>query len=199
MLRRRGADSGGEDLDLYQYAYLAGGSPRVAESAVVQLTERGTLSLGTTRLRVIGEERPEHPVEIAVVVACPRSKPVREVIETVRNSPEVDAVARRLVSLGLVRRWRGKPTRAGRRCLADAAAAGRVPAYALHGPAALVPGSARRGPADSHPVPDGLGRTLIRMGKALDDGRGHDTDSSAEGGGSDGFGGGGGGGGGGSD
>lgn len=192
MFRRGGVDSGGEDLDLYQYAYLAGGGLRVAESAVVSLTERGTLSLGAARLRVIGGEHPEHPVELAVIVACPRSKPVREVIEAVRHSSAVDVVARRLVSLGLVRRWRRKPTRAGRRRLAAAASAGQVPAYALHGSAALVPGSARRGPLDAHPVPDGLGRTLIRMGKALDDGRGHGTDSSADGGGSGGGGGGGG-------
>ncbi|WP_031010035.1 TIGR04222 domain-containing membrane protein [Streptomyces sp. NRRL F-5727] len=191
MFRRGGADSGGEDLDLYQYAYLAGGGLRVAESVVVSLTERRTLSLGAARLRVIGEEHPEHPVELAVIAACPRSKPIREVIEAVRHSSEVDEFARGLVSLGLVRRWRRKPTRAGQRCLAYAAAAGRVPAYALHGPAALVTGSARRGSLDTHLVPDDLGRTLIRMGKALDDGRGHGTDSSADGGGIGGGGGGG--------
>lgn len=183
MFRRGGADSGGEDLDPYQYAYLAGGGLRVAESAVVSLTESGTLSLGAARLRVIGEERPEHPVELAVIAACPRSKPVREVIEAVRHSSEVDELARCLISLGLVRRWRRKATRAGRRCLAEAASAGHVPAYALHGPAALVPGSARRGPLDAHPVPGDLGRTLIRMGKALDDDRGHGMDSGANGGG----------------
>ncbi|MFJ5934039.1 TIGR04222 domain-containing membrane protein [Streptomyces sp. NPDC093071] len=187
--RRGGTGGAGGDLDLYQYAYLAGGGLRVAESAVVSLTERGTLSLGAARLRVTGEERPEHPVELAVVVACPRSKPVREVIESVGHSSEVDVIARRLVSLGLVRRWRRKPTRAGRRRLADAASAGQVPAYALRGPAALVPGSARRGPLDVHPALGDLGRALTRMGKALDDDRGHGTDSSADAGG---FGGGGG-------
>lgn len=191
MFRRGEADSGGEDLDAYQYAYLAGGGLRVAESVVVSLIERGTLSLGAARLRVIGEERPEHPVELAVIVACPRSKPVREVIEAVRHSPEVDKLSRRLVSLGLVRRRGRKPTRAGRRRLADAASAGDVPAYALHGHAALVPGSARRGSVGAHPVSDTLGRTLIRMGKALDDDRGHGTDSGTDGGG---FGGGAGGG-----
>ncbi len=191
MFRRGGVDSGGEDLDLYQYAYLAGGALRVAESVVVSLTERGTLSLGAARLRVLVEELPEHPVELAVIAACPRSKPLREVIEAVRHSSEVDDVARRLVSLGLVRRRRRKPTRAGRRSLAHAASEGRVPAYALHGPAALVTGSARRGPLGTHPVPDDLGRTLIRMGKALDDDRGHGTDSGADGGGIGGGGGGG--------
>ncbi|MFF2305941.1 TIGR04222 domain-containing membrane protein [Streptomyces sp. NPDC058128] len=190
MLRRGEADSIGEDLDVYEYAYLAGAGLRVAESVVVSLIERGTLSLGAARLRVIGEVRSEHPVELAVIAACPRSKPVREVIEAVGHSEEVHELARRLGSLGLVRRRRRKPTRAGRRRLADAASAGHVPAYALHGPAALVPGSARRGTAGAHPVPDTLGRTLIRMGKALDDDRGHGTDNAADG---NGFGGGGGG------
>ncbi|MEU9856233.1 TIGR04222 domain-containing membrane protein [Streptomyces sp. NPDC047974] len=190
MFRRGGASRADEDLDLYQYAYLAGGGLRVAESAVVSLTERGTLSLGAARLRVIGEERLEHPVELAVIVACPRSKPVQEVIDSVRHSAEVEEVARRLVSLGLVRRRRRKPTRAGRRCLADAASTGKVPAYALHGPAALASGPARRGPLDAHPIPDDLGRTLLRMGKAVDDGPGHGTDSGADGGSSGGGGGG---------
>lgn len=183
MFRRAEAHSVGEDLDPYQYAYLAGGGMRVAESAVVSLIERGMLSLGAARLRVIGGEQPEHPVELAVIVACPRSKPVREVIEAVRNTSEVDELARRLVSLGLVRRRRRKPTRAGRRRLADAASEGHVPAYVLHGPVALVPGSTRRGLLGTHPVPDTLGRTLIRMGKALDDDRSHGPDAGGSGGG----------------
>ncbi|ALO13410.1 hypothetical protein AQF52_7824 [Streptomyces venezuelae] len=71
--------------------------------------------------------------------------------------------------------------RTGRRRLADAASAGHVPAYALHGPAALVPpGSARRGSLGAHPVPGSLGRTLTRRGKALDDDRGHGTDNGAD-------------------
>ncbi|MFE7614127.1 TIGR04222 domain-containing membrane protein [Streptomyces sp. NPDC057496] len=194
MFWRGKAGSGGEGLDLYQYAYLAGGSLRVVESAVVFLTERGVLSLRAARLRVIGEDRPGHPIECAVLVACPRSKPVWEVIEAVRHSSEADELARGLVSLGLVGSRRRKPTRAGRRRLETAASAGHVPAYALHGPTALARGSARRGLFGTHPVPDGLGRTLIRMGKALDDDCGHGTDSSAAEGG---FGGGDGGGGGG--
>ncbi|MFE4639316.1 TIGR04222 domain-containing membrane protein [Streptomyces sp. NPDC056773] len=183
MFRRAEAHSVGEDLDPYQYAYLAGGGMRVAESAVVSLIERGMLSLRAARLRVIGGEQPEHPVELAVIVACPRSKPVREVIEAVRNSSEVDELARRLVSLGLVRRRRRKPTRAGRRRLADAAAAGHVPAYVVHGPVALAPGSTRRGLLGANPLPDTLGRTLIRMGKALDDDRSHGPDAGGSGGG----------------
>ncbi|MEU7074027.1 TIGR04222 domain-containing membrane protein [Streptomyces narbonensis] len=189
---REEAGSGGEGLDLYQYAYLVGGDRRVAESAVVHLTERGVLSLGAARLRVIGKVRPEHPIERAVIVACPRSRPVGEVIEAVRHSAEVDILARGLISRGLVGRRRRRPTRAGRRRLATAASTGDVSAYALHGHTAPARGSARHGPLGAHPVPDGLGRILIRMGKAFDDDRGHGTDISASEGG---FGGGGGGGG----
>ncbi|KOX19599.1 MULTISPECIES: TIGR04222 domain-containing membrane protein [unclassified Streptomyces] len=190
--RRGEAGNGGEELDLYQYAYLVGGGLRVAESAVVFLTGRGVLSLGAARLRVVGTERPGHPVERAVVAACPRSKPVREVIEAVRHACEVEELAHGLVSLGLVGRRRLRSTRAGRRRLASAVSAGRVPACVLHGPTGPVRGSARRGPSGAHPVPDGLGRILIRMGRALDDDRGHGTDGGATDGG---FGGGGGGGG----
>lgn len=189
----RGGAAGGsseECLNLYQHAYLAGGGVRVAESAVVSLIERGTLALVAARLRVTGDEPPQDPVELAVIAACPRSKPVREVLEAVSRSPAVDDLARHLISLGLVHRRRRKPTRAGRRRLA--AATGRVPAHVLHGPTAVAPGSTPRGLLGAHPVPDGLGRTLIRMGKALDDDRGHGADG---GGGGGSFGGGGGGGG----
>ncbi|MER7764432.1 TIGR04222 domain-containing membrane protein [Streptomyces sp. NPDC097619] len=173
MFGRGELDGDREDLDAYQYGYLVGGSLRVAESAVVSLIERGILSLGAARVRVRGEEEPEHPVELAVIAACPRSKPVREVIDAVRNSSEVEELARRLVSLGLVHRRRRKPTRVGRRRMAEAVSAGKLPSYALHG---------------QH-VSDGLGSSLIRMGKALDDDHGRGADGGGEGGGSGGGGG----------
>ncbi|MFD7916698.1 TIGR04222 domain-containing membrane protein [Streptomyces sp. NPDC059752] len=162
-----GAGSGGEVLDLYEYAYLAGGERRVVESAIVSLVEHGTLSLRAARLRTIGAELPQHPVERAVIAACPRSKRVQEVFEALEHCDEVDELARRLVLLGLVRNWRRTTTRAGRRRLAAAAAGGSLPPYVLEGPAHLDPGPVRYGLlVDTGP--DGLGRTLRRMGKALD-------------------------------
>ncbi|MFE7412544.1 TIGR04222 domain-containing membrane protein, partial [Streptomyces laurentii] len=107
--RRTDAGDDDEELDVYAYAFLAGGALRVAESAVIALTERGMLSLGAARLRVVGDERPAHPLERAVITACPRSKPVRDVVEAVRNSPEVAELACRLLALGLVRDWRRRP------------------------------------------------------------------------------------------
>ncbi|MEU3075514.1 TIGR04222 domain-containing membrane protein [Streptomyces laurentii] len=185
--RRTDAGDAGEELDAYAYAFLAGGTLRVAESAVIALTARGMLSLGTARLRVVGDERPGHPVERAVVTACPRSKPVRDVVEAVRNSPEVAELAARLLALGLIRDWRRRPTRAGRRRL-DAARAedALLPAYVLDGPAALLdPGPTQYGPSGVQTLPAGLGRTLVRMGRALDrDREYHDSDGGFDGGGS---------------
>ncbi|MFD3465239.1 TIGR04222 domain-containing membrane protein [Streptomyces sp. NPDC058682] len=185
------AASGGEALDLYEYAYLAGGERRVVESAIISLVEHGTLSLQAARLRTIGAELPQHPVERAVIAACPRSKRVHEVFEALGHCDEVDELARRLVLLGLVRNWRRRPTRAGRRRLAAAVAGGSLPPYVREGPALLDPGPVRY--ALLVTGPDGLGRTLRRMGKALDNESDHHA---ADGGFSCGGGGGGGGGGG---
>ncbi|MFG2994774.1 TIGR04222 domain-containing membrane protein [Streptomyces sp. NPDC048257] len=174
---RTGAGNGGEALDLYEFAYLAGGEQRVVETAIISLVERGMLSLRAARLRIVDGERPEHPVELAVFAACPRSKRVQEVIEALAHCDEVDELARRLVSLGCVGSRRRRPTRAGRRRLATA----DLPAYVRSGPVALDPGPVRYGLLST--IPDGLGRTLRRMGKALDDDSAPTTDSSPDGGG----------------
>ncbi|MFD0124911.1 MULTISPECIES: TIGR04222 domain-containing membrane protein [Streptomyces] len=187
--RRAGTGNGGEALDVYEYAYLAGGEQRVLESAIIALVERGTLSLRAGRLRTVDAEQPPHPVERAVIAACPRSKRVEEVFEDLRHREEIDALVHRLVHLGLVRDWRRRPTRAGRRQLAAAVSQGTLPAYVLEGAAALAPGPVRAGLSGPHTLPDGLGRTLRRMGKALEDDS--DTTSGGYGGGGDGGGGGG--------
>ncbi|WP_318208534.1 TIGR04222 domain-containing membrane protein [Streptomyces sp. SJL17-1] len=188
------AETGNGDevvLDVYEYAYLAGGKDRVVESAIISLTERGMLSLRAGRLRTVGEERPQHAIELAVITACPRSKRVQDVFEALRQARELDELARRLVSLGLLRNWRRRITRAGRRRLATAASDGDLPTHVLEGSAAL--GSVRYGSLSAHAgAPSGLGRTLLRMGKALEDDRGHPADRGSDGDG--GFGGGGGGG-----
>ncbi|MFF1368281.1 TIGR04222 domain-containing membrane protein [Streptomyces virginiae] len=179
--RRAGTGNGGEVLDVYEYAYIAGGEQRVLESAIIALVERGTLSLRAGRLRTVDAEQPPHPVERAVIAACPRSKRVEEVFEDLRHREEIDALVHRLVHLGLVRDWRRRPTRAGRRQLAAAVSQGTLPAYVLEGTAALAPGPVRAGPSGPHTLPDGLGRTLRRMGKALEDDS--DTTSGGYGGG----------------
>lgn len=47
--RRAGTGNGGEVLDVYEYAYIAGGEQRVLESAIIALVERGTPSLRAGR------------------------------------------------------------------------------------------------------------------------------------------------------
>ncbi|MGW7095748.1 TIGR04222 domain-containing membrane protein [Streptomyces sp. NPDC054874] len=185
---RPGAEFAGGALDRYAYAFLAGGPRRVVESAVVALTEQGTLSLRATRLRPTGEVRSTHAVERAVIAACPRSKRVEEVIDTVGRSQPVDDIARYLVCLGLLSGRRQRTTRAGRRLLAAAASEGTLPTYVLDGPTALATGPVRHGLLGAHPIPDGLGRALRRMGKALDDD--HSSSTEAAPGGGTGFGGG---------
>ncbi|MFE7761900.1 hypothetical protein [Streptomyces sp. NPDC057438] len=58
-----------------------------------------------------------------------------------------------------------------------------LPAYLLDGPAALSNGPVRRGVLSAHPLPSGLGRTLTRMGRALDRDSDLDTDSTPDWGG----------------
>ncbi|MEU9929188.1 TIGR04222 domain-containing membrane protein [Streptomyces anulatus] len=179
--RRRAEDAGGS-LDRYAYAFLAGGRRRVVESAVVALTEQGVLSLRANRLRPTGEVQSTHAVEHAVVAACPRSKRVQEVIDTVGRSQPLDDLARQLVCLGLLSGRRQRTTRAGRRLLAAAASEGSLPRYVLEGPAVLATGPVRHGLLSATSIPDGLGRTLRRMGKALDDDHSSSTDGAPSGG-----------------
>ncbi|MFD7963493.1 TIGR04222 domain-containing membrane protein [Streptomyces zaomyceticus] len=179
--RGSGAGDGSEQaLDLYEYAYLAGGRQRVVESVIISLAERGVVSLRAARLRAIGEAHPRHPAERALLAACPRSMRVQDVIETLRDSREVDEIAGRLVALRLLSSRRRRTTRAGRRRLAGAISEGSLPVYVREGPAALAPGSVRYGLLSTRTVPDGLGRTLMRMGKALDDDRADTTGNSPE-------------------
>lgn len=142
----------------------------------------GVLSLRATRLRSTGEAQSTHAVEHAVIAACPRSKRVEEVIDTVGRSQPLDDLARRLVCLGLLSGRRQRTTRAGRRLLAAAASEGSLPRYVLEGPAVLVTGPVRHGLLSATSIPDGLDRTLRRMGKALDDDHSSSTDSAPGGG-----------------
>jgi hypothetical protein len=186
-------------LELYDIAYLAGGPQRVAEAALIRLRDRGVVTVVGPRVRARrGEDgRADHPVERALVAQCSRGgKSVTFVLAALRNGPEVEAIRRRLVSHGLLTRYRRRPTRAGRRQLAAARRDGMtLPGYVLDGTAAVTDRRLRRTIGNAAPPPSGLGRTLIRMGKRLDND--HDSNAasdSASGGYADGGGGGGGGG-----
>lgn len=142
----------------------------------------GVLSLRANRLRPTGEVQSTHAVEHAVVAACPRSKRVQEVIDTVGRSQPLDDLARQLVCLGLLSGRRQRTTRVGRQLLAAAVSEGSLPRYVLEGPAVLATGPVRHGLLSATSIPDGLGRTLRRMGKALDDDHSSLTDGAPSGG-----------------
>jgi len=178
---RGGAGDGDGALDRYAYAYLAGGRQRVVESAITVLAERGLLSLRAARLRTTGEAGSVHAVESAVLAACPRSRRVQAVIDTAGRSGPVDDIARRLVRLGLVSGRRQRTTRAGRRLLAAAVSEGSLPTYVREGHAVLATGPVPHGLLGNHAIPAGLGRSLRRMGKALDDDHGSATGGTGEG------------------
>ena len=124
--------------DAYDVAQLAGGLPRVVDTAVVNLLEHGRLAVdGVGRLRAVG--RAVHPVEAAVLeLAGPR--PRRTIVSLRRRAcedPRLTGVAERLVTEGLLRRnplaalSGSRPshrcTAAGRRVLAERRAAPPAP------------------------------------------------------------------------
>lgn len=177
----RAAGDEARALDVYDLAFLAGGEQRVVDSAMIALSERGLLVMRVSRVRAVGDEQPEHPVERAVVAACPRSRSIVAARESLKHSPEVEEISRRLTARGLLRGSRRRTTREGRRLLKAAGRDESLPAYVLDGPAALRPGPVRRGVMGAHPTPTGLGRYLIRLAKALE----HDDSGSASDSGAD--------------
>ncbi|MEU7663383.1 TIGR04222 domain-containing membrane protein [Streptomyces lincolnensis] len=185
MVLRRSAAVGEEAraLDLYDFAFLAGGAQRVAESAVIGLSERGLVVVRVSRVRAVGGEQPQHPVERAVIAACPRGGSVAAlaVHADLQRSPEVEEIGRRLAAWGLLTGSRRRMTRLGRRRLQAAEQEGSLPAYVFGGPVVLPDGPVRRGVVGAQPIPSGLGRALVRMGKALD--RDSDSDSTWDSGG----------------
>jgi uncharacterized protein (TIGR04222 family) len=165
-------------LDAYDCAFLAGGAQRVADSAVIALSERGLLAVRVSRVRTVGEEQPQHPVERAVIASCPRSGSMAALAlhAALQRSPEVEEIGRRLAAWGLLTGPRRRMTRLGKRRLQAAERDASLPAYVFGGPAVLPDGPVRRGVVGSHPIPSGLGRSLIRLGKALD----RDSDSTSD-------------------
>ncbi|ANS67946.1 hypothetical protein SLINC_5722 [Streptomyces lincolnensis] len=98
-----------------------------------------------------------------------------------QRSPEVEEIGRRLAAWGLLTGSRRRMTRLGRRRLQAAEQEGSLPAYVFGGPVVLPDGPVRRGVVGAQPIPSGLGRALVRMGKALD--RDSDSDSTWDSGG----------------
>jgi hypothetical protein len=178
-LFRRSAAAAPQTLDPYDIAYLAGGRQRVAEAALIALRDRGVITISGPRVRA-GEELPCHPVERMLTGLCPRGKSVARVREGVLRSPQVKEIGRRLVAYGLLTRFRRRPTRAGRRHLEAARRGGAVPAYVFDGPAVLPERLLRRNVGGTPRIPSGLGRSLVRMGKAIDSDSDRDASAHAD-------------------
>ncbi|WP_405615410.1 TIGR04222 domain-containing membrane protein [Streptomyces sp. NBC_01511] len=178
MIRRRGP-AAERRLEAYELACLAGGPQRVLEAALFALRDRGAITVVGPRVRAVendaglAEHPVEHPVERAVLANCPRGRSLAAVANAVRGGPEVAEIERGLVALGLLTRPRHRLTRAGRSRLEAARKEGAFPAYILDGPAAHRDRRLRRIVADTA-IPAGLGRSLIRMGRAADPDYGHD-------------------------
>lgn len=204
MFRRSTAVTEPTALDVYDMAFLAGGAQRVVDGAIIALSGRGLLVLRASRVRAGGAAGPReegdglagpalHPVERALVALCPSSRSITWVRDVLRRSPEVQDIARGLAAAGLLAGPRGRPTSAGRRRLRAAGTDGSLPPYVFGGAAALPDGPVRRSVMDAAPAPSGLGRTLIRLGNALDRDSDASTGSDGGSGGGSGCGGGGGG------
>ncbi|WP_446038933.1 TIGR04222 domain-containing membrane protein [Streptomyces sp. SID1121] len=186
-------------LDPYDIAHLAGGPRRVAETALTGLRDRGLVRVLGSRVRAVPDEAGApagpagHPVEEALIALCPRGRGLAAVLAGVAKDPVTEKIGDRLVSYGLLTRRHGL-TRAGRRHLESARREGTLPAHVFDGPAAL-PDARFRATVTAATLPSGLGKTLLRMAKALDrdtDSHGHgDSDGGSGGGHSCGGGGGG--------
>ncbi|WP_078954700.1 TIGR04222 domain-containing membrane protein [Streptomyces sp. H021] len=139
---RRHEPTGGPmhtDPHVYELAHLAGGPQRVAESALVSLRDLGAITVTGPRVHA-SQEAPvpaRHPVEEVLTAFCSRGRSVAAAITVVRQAPETEEIGRRLLALGLVSRFHHRPTRAGRRLLAEAMSAATHPPYVLAGPSAI--------------------------------------------------------------
>ncbi|MGW5640784.1 TIGR04222 domain-containing membrane protein [Streptomyces sp. NPDC003832] len=180
MRFRRSAEAPAQPLDTYDIAFLAGGAQRVADAALIALSERGLLRLSGPRVRAADGASAEHPVERALILACLRNRGITSVHTELRGSAEVEEIGRRLAGQGLVTGSRRRPTRLGRRRLRAAEESEDLPGYVLGGAAVLPDGPVRRRVLGAHPIPQGLGRSLARMGRALD--RDSEPDSASDGG-----------------
>ncbi len=126
------------DPSVYELAHLAGGPQRVAETALIALRDLGALTITGPRVRATSPTPPaRHPVEAVLTAFCSRGRGVADAIAVVRESPEAEEIGHRLRALGLLTRFRHRPTRTGRRLLAEAESAATHPAYVFQGPSAL--------------------------------------------------------------
>jgi hypothetical protein len=141
-------------LDAYDIAFLAGGTPRVVETAVVALVRARRLRIHSPGQLVTADLSRRHPVEAAVLDAVGPTghRSVDTVSWRVRDDERLVEIGRRLRREGLLGRLGAlprlardhrTPTRAGRHLLRDvrerpATGDAEVLRVALGGPAAMT-------------------------------------------------------------
>ena len=110
-------------LDVYDIAYLAGGPPRVVDTALVAMVEAGRIRVHPPGQLTVVEPMRRHPVEGAVLdaVGTRGHRSVDVIVWRLADDDRVLAIGRRLTTAGLVRRWSGVPRRAGRPVVLTAA------------------------------------------------------------------------------
>jgi hypothetical protein len=116
--------------DVYEIAYLAGGPPRVVDTALVALVETGRVRVHSPGQLAVAEPTRRHPVEAAVLDAIGTQG--HRSVDTIRwrmaDDDRIAALGRRLTAEGLlsrgnrVLRREAAPTRAGREVLRALAA-----------------------------------------------------------------------------
>ncbi|MGY1770700.1 TIGR04222 domain-containing membrane protein [Blastococcus sp. SYSU D00813] len=162
-------------LDVYEAAWLAGGVPRVVETAVARLLEDGRVRASGGLLATVDATRTS-PVEGAVLdaVGTRGHRPLDTVAWRAAADDRVRAIGRGLADRGLLRpssRWRRagvRPTRAGRELLRRAAAVapadGDATAWcvALHGPGRLPDPALRRALTERPPAPASVPEPDVR-------------------------------------
>lgn len=196
----------GDELDLYETAYLVAGPPRVALVALVALCEERRVAVSTARHRVDALVRePADDMERAVLDAVPDAgRLLGKVLREVERSDAVADVRESLVERGLLSRlrWPGAPGRTGEgrrerdRLVADASAKG-LRAVAAGGAEAIADARLRRVFTTPDPEPvqvrdkrrfGGLGgRDTPGLGRYTGDGHlGQSSDTGSDSGGSSG-------------
>jgi hypothetical protein len=162
------------DLDLYEFAFLAGGPARVVDTAVVVLVESGRLRVASPGELTMVETFRRHPVEAAVLDAVGTRG--RRSVDTIRwrlvDDDRINGLARPLADAGLLRRgllrrqW--STTRAGRELLsrgpgADSALdGGSAVVVAAHGREGMTDALLRAAIFDRPALPQPSGAEISR-------------------------------------
>jgi hypothetical protein len=156
--------SRGPDLDLYDIAFLAGGLPRVVETALVELVGTGRVRVHSPGELVVSDPRRRHPVEAAVLdaVGTPGHRSVDTIRWRLEHDERLHALGQRLLKAGLVHRltW-PRVARSG----------GRPPAHTRKGNDALAVAAATRTADPSRDPTEALLVAVSGIGAMTDPGR----------------------------